>query len=77
MLRTVKKLQPWGNSFGIRLTKSEMENERINPNDEVELVILKKSNPAREVFGSLKGKIKKPREKAMKEIDIAFESRFD
>ena len=77
MLKTVKKLQPWGNSFGIRLSKGEMEREKIKPNEEVEVVLIKKTNPAREVFGALRGKIKKSTDEIMKEIDKAFESRFD
>ena len=77
MLKTIKKLQPWGNSFGIRLSKNELEKEKISPNEEVEIVLIKKMNPAREVFGTLKGKIKKSTDEIMKEIDKAFESRFD
>ena len=77
MLKTIKKLQPWGNSFGIRLSKSELEKEKINPNEEVEILVIKKSSPASEVFGTLKGKIKKSTDEIMKDIDKAFESRFD
>ena len=40
-------------------------------------IVMKKSNLAKEVFGTLKGKIKKPTDKIMEEIDKAFESRFD
>lgn len=77
MLKTIKKLQLWGNSFGIRLSKSEMKKEKIRPNEEVEVLIVKKSSPAKEVFGTLKGKIKQPTDKIMEDIDKAFESRFD
>ena len=77
MLKTIKKLHTWGNSFGIRLSKAEIERENIKPNDEVEVLVIRKSSPARELFGALKGKIKKPTDKIMEEIDRAFESRFD
>jgi len=77
MLKTIKKMHAWGNSFGIRFSKSEIEEEKIMPEDEVEIVVIKKSSPAREVFGALKGKINKPTQKIMEDIDKAFESRFD
>lgn len=77
MLKTIKKLHTWGNSFGIRLSKAEIEKEGIKPNDEIEVLVIRKSSPARELFGTLKGKIKKPTGKIMQEIDKAFESRFD
>jgi len=77
MLKTIKKLQPWGNSFGIRLSKNEIEQEKIKPNEDVEILVTKKSNPAKELFGALKGRIKKPTDKIMEDVDKAFESRFD
>ena len=77
MLKTIKKLHTWGNSFGIRLSKAEIEKEEIKPNDEIEVLVIRKSSPARELFGTLKGKTKKPTDKIMQEIDKAFESRFD
>ena len=77
MLKTVKTLQEWGNSFGVRLSKCEIEKEGIKPNEQVEVLIIKKSSPAREVFGTLKNKIKGSTDKIMEDIDKSFKSRFD
>ena len=77
MLKAVKKIQAWGNSFGVRLSKGEIKNEGLRMNEDVEVIVIKKSNPARELFGTLKGKIKKPTDKIMEEIDRSFRSRFD
>ena len=75
MLKTVKKIQEWGNSLGIRLSREELRKERIEANEKVEVFVRKKTNPARELFGSLK--VKEPTSKIMKEIDKEFKSRFD
>ena len=42
MLKTIKVVQEWGNSLGIRLSKDELKGEEIHFNDEV-VVLLKKS----------------------------------
>ncbi|MFH1306507.1 MAG: hypothetical protein ABIH83_02510 [Candidatus Micrarchaeota archaeon] len=49
----------WGNSFGLRLTKSDLERLNIHENEEVEIDIRKKEDPLRELFGAKKheGKI--------------------
>ena len=75
MLKTIKTIQEWGNSLGVRLSREELKKEKLGVNDEIELFIKKKSNPAKELFGSLK--LKEPTDKIMKEIDREFESRFD
>lgn len=75
MLTAVKKIQEWGNSLGIRLSKDELERQSIHAHDEVEIFLKKKASPARELFGSLQ--IKEPTDKIMRKIDRAFKSRYD
>jgi antitoxin component of MazEF toxin-antitoxin module len=75
MLKTIKTVQEWGNSFGIRLSKDELKEEQIQANDQVEILVRKNVNAAKELFGTLK--VKEPTAKIMKEIDREFKSRFN
>lgn len=75
MLKLIKPIQEWGNSFGIRLSKEELKREQINANDKVEVLVRKNVNAAKELFGTLK--VKEPTAKIMKETDKKFKSRFD
>ncbi|HLC57903.1 MAG TPA: hypothetical protein VJH95_04990 [Candidatus Nanoarchaeia archaeon] len=75
MLKTIKVVQEWGNSLGIRLSKDELKGEEIHFNDEVVVLLKKKENPVKELFGTLK--IKESTQKIMREIDREFGSRFD
>ena len=75
MLKTIKVVQEWGNSLGIRLSKEELKKEEIHPHDEVEVFLKKVEHPAKQLFGTLK--IKEPTPKIMREIDKEFASRYD
>ena len=80
MLKSETKLKAWGNSVGIILRKDALKEEGLSVNDEVEVVIKKKSNPLIDAFGKLQGfkpKSKKSTDQLLKEIDEELKSRFE
>lgn len=80
MLKSEAKLKAWGNSIGVVLPKELLKQEGLGVNDEVEIVLRKKTNPLREAFGQLKkfkAKSAKSTDEILKEIDEELKSRFD
>jgi len=80
MDKTVKKLRAWGNSVGIVIPKDELEDQNLQINDEVEIIIKKRTNPLEDVFGKLKDfkpSSHKTNDEILKEIDEELKSRFD
>lgn len=80
MFKSDTKLKAWGNSVGVILPKEALKEEGLAVNDEVEVILRKKSSPLRDVFGKLKdfkAKSDKPTEQLLKEIDEELKSRFD
>ncbi len=64
------KARKWGNSLGIALPKEVVEREGIKAGMKVQLLVTNNPrNPVKESFGMLKGKIKKPTDEIMREID--------
>lgn len=63
------KVRKWGNSFGVVIPKEIAKKEKFKIGEELDLLIFPKNNVLKETFGSLKGKIKKPTQKIMEEID--------
>lgn len=54
------KLKKWGNSFGVVIPSEVVENEDMKEDENVRLIVLKKSSKAfKETFGIGKGKLKK------------------
>lgn len=53
MIQIKTKLRRWGNSFGIVVPQSALNNE-IKENDEIEVIITGKNNNLNEIFGTLK-----------------------
>ena len=54
------KVKKWGNSFGVVIPKDIIESEDIKEDENVRLIVLKKSARAfKETFGIGKGKVKK------------------
>ena len=79
MFKSEAKLRSWGNSVGVILPKNILKEEGLSINDEVEIILKKKSSPLRDVFGKLKGfKAKSARSKdsMLKKIDIELQSRL-
>ncbi|MBI2147696.1 AbrB/MazE/SpoVT family DNA-binding domain-containing protein [Candidatus Woesearchaeota archaeon] len=58
----------WGNSIGITLPRDFTEKEHIGENEKLEIIVLKKNNAAREMFGMLRGKWKKPAQQIKDEL---------
>ena len=61
------KVRKWGRSLGIVIPKEIARKEGIKMNDEVEVLIRKKSNAIKETFGTLK--FREPTEKILKKVD--------
>ncbi|HLC55570.1 MAG TPA: AbrB/MazE/SpoVT family DNA-binding domain-containing protein [Candidatus Nanoarchaeia archaeon] len=58
----------WGNSLGITLPKDIVEQQHIKENEEIRVIILKKSPVIRKNFGILKGKLKKDTQHLMDNV---------
>ena len=66
---TTKK---WGNSLGITIPSEKIKEEKIKPNEKVNVLIFKDSKKVfKGVFGTLK--LKMPTQKAMEEIDEGYD----
>ena len=68
------KVRKWGNSFGIIIPKDIVEKQDIKEGITVRINIQAKNRTkAKDIFGILKGKIKKDTEDLLKEVDKDFE----
>lgn len=64
------KVKRWGNSLGVIIPKEVINNQDIKEGKHIELVIKsKKEVRVEDVFGILKGKLKKSTFQIMKEVD--------
>lgn len=80
MFKSETKLKAWGNSLGVILPKERLKEEGLSINDEVEVILRKKSNSFKDAFGKLKefkAKSSKSTEEILKEVNKELESRFD
>jgi len=67
---TVKK---WGNSFGIILPKDIIESQRLRDGSSIDVIISPRNKTkVKEIFGILKGKIKRDTSDLLKEVDQDF-----
>lgn len=70
MEQITTKVKKWGNSFGIILPRKLIDAEKIQEGTEIEISLsLKNKTKGKDIFGLLKGKIKKPTKQIMKEVD--------
>ena len=54
------RVKRWGNSFGVVIPREVVESENIREDEDVRLIIVKKSSKVfKETFGIGKGKLKK------------------
>ena len=60
-------IRKWGNSFGIIIPIDVLKRKNINEGEEIDVILIKKSNVLRERFGT--HKFSKPINKLMKEVD--------
>lgn len=80
MFRSETKLRAWGNSVGVILPKELVKEEKLSIDDEVEVIVKKKSNPLKDAFGKLrefKAKSDKSTDEILREVDEELKSRFD
>jgi bifunctional DNA-binding transcriptional regulator/antitoxin component of YhaV-PrlF toxin-antitoxin module len=63
------QVRKWGSSVGVVIPKEAAKKAGVRDGDKVCIIISKEKNPFDETFGSLKGKLKRPTEKILKEID--------
>ena len=80
MFKSETKLKAWGNSVGVILPKEALKEEGLSNNDEVEVILRKKSNSLKDAFGRLKEfkpKSGKSTEDILNEVDEELKSRFD
>lgn len=67
MVEVTSKVRKWGNSYGIIIPTDVLKKKGIREGEEVDAIIIKKSNVLRETFGKVK--FKKSVEQLMKETD--------
>lgn len=68
------KVRKWGNSFGIIIPKDIVERQDIKEGITVRINIQAKNRTkAKDIFGILKGKIKKDTKNLLKEVNKDFE----
>jgi len=61
------KIRKWGNSYGIIIPIGILKRKNISEGEEIDAIIIKKSNVLRESFGT--HRFSKPINKLMKEVD--------
>lgn len=62
----------WGNSLGITIPAEVIKEEKIKPNEKINVLLFKDSKKKfREIFGALRPKM--PTQKAMEEIDEGYD----
>lgn len=63
------KVKKWGNSFGVVIPIEVIEKENIHEDDNISLIVFKKSSRAlKDTFGIMKGKIKKSTQQIKDEL---------
>lgn len=77
MIVSEGKLKPWGNSYGIIVPKEKVKAEGLEPYQNVKYTITPvKRLKIKDIYGILKGKIKRPTQKDWAEIDRELDSKY-
>ena len=64
------KVKKWGNSLGIILPRRIVSSEQIKEGSEINIIVESKNKTkVKDLFGILKGKLKKDTDEIMEEID--------
>lgn len=74
-IKTIAK--KWGSSIGVIIPKEVVEERKIRENDEIIIEVTKAPLIVREIFGMLRGKIKKSGQEIKDEMRNGWESRAD
>ena len=70
METTNAKVKKWGNSLGIIIPKNVLDNENIKEGSEIEISIRSKNKTkVKDIFGILKGKLKRDTDVVLAEVD--------
>lgn len=70
------KIKKWGNSFGVILPRDIINNQRLKEGSTIEIIVqAKNKTKAKDIFGILKGKLKRDTDELLKEVDRDFERR--
>ena len=67
MIEAESHVREWGRSVGIVIPRDVVIKERIKAGDSVKILIMKKSSPLKETFGTFK--FRRSTEKILKEVD--------
>ena len=65
------KIRKWGNSYGVLIPKSVLEEEHLTENDSIKINIIGKKKDLEKLFGLCK--FKKPTNEIIKEIKEAYD----
>ncbi len=64
------KVKKWGNSFGVMIPKDLMKKEHLREGSDIELTFnTANKTKVKDIFGILKGKLKKDPQTLMDEVD--------
>lgn len=70
------KIKKWGNSFGVILPRDIINNQRLKEGSTIEIIVqAKNKTKVKDIFGILKGKLKRDTDELLKEVDRDFERR--
>jgi antitoxin component of MazEF toxin-antitoxin module len=70
------KIRKWGNSFGIVLPKEALNNHNLKEGAEIDILIrTKDKTKVKDIFGLLKGKLKRDSDDLLDEVDRDFEKK--
>ncbi len=58
----------WGSSLGIIIPKDLVNKEKLKEDQHIKILLVKKDDSLRKVFGLLKGKLKKSTDQLMREV---------
>ncbi len=61
----ITKTKQWGNSLAVIIPRDIILEQKLKPNEEVDVQVLKKANVLKELFGALE--FSKPTEQILKE----------
>jgi len=60
----------WGNSLGLTLPKSVIEEENIQENEKIKLLVIKQNSPLKSTFGMVRKKLKSDTQKIKNEMKL-------
>jgi antitoxin component of MazEF toxin-antitoxin module len=69
------RVRRWGNSFGVILPRNVVDSQALREGASIEILVQSKNKTkAGEIFGLLKGKLKRSTDELLAEVDRDFEN---